>query len=122
MLPAGVYTSAVVATDGALTATGTATVEMNAFAIMTSTPQAKRGTSITITARSAEPVLNSVQLQTAQPGFSTSAVTMTKVATNVYRATIVLKTGGGAGSVSFRIWTHDADGRAQATVRALPLS
>jgi flagellar hook assembly protein FlgD len=122
MLPVGVYTSSVVATDGDVTASGATTVEMNAFAITTSTAGAKRGTSITITARSAEPVLNSVQLQTTQPGFSTSAVTMTKVATNVYRATIVPRTGGSPGTVSFRVWTHDADGRAQATVRTLPLS
>jgi hypothetical protein len=121
MLPAGVYTSSVVATVGDVTASAVVTVEMNAFAITTSSSQAKRGTAITITARSAEPVLNSVQLQITQPGFSMYAVTMTKVATNVYRATIVPKTGGSAGTVSFRVWTHDADGRSQATVRTLPL-
>jgi hypothetical protein len=98
------------------------TVEMNAFAIATSTSKPRRGSWITVTARTAEPVLGGVQLQITQPGIARYAVTMSKVATNVYRVTVRLKTGGQAGTLSLRVWTHDADGRSQATVRRLPLS
>jgi hypothetical protein len=93
MLPAGTYTSSVVATDGDVTASGATTVEMNAFAITTSSSgRSAGGDHDHRPERRAGP--RSVQHQITQPGFSMYAVTMTKVATNVYRATIVPKTGG----------------------------
>ena len=122
MLPPGVYASSVTATDGVVSTVQAARVEMNAFALTTSRSTARRGSSITVTAQSAEPLTGSVQLRLTQPGVSATYVTMSKVATNVYRATVTVKTGGSAGTASFRVSAFDADGRWQATNRNLPLS
>ena len=121
-LPLGVYTSHVSATDGTFTTSQAVAVEMNAFAIVTSTSTAKRGAKITITATSAEALSTSVRLYVTQPGYATWAVTMTKVDSRVSKATITLKSGGSAGKVTLKIWAKDYDGRSQATTRILPLS
>jgi flagellar hook assembly protein FlgD len=122
MLPTGVYASSVMATDGVVSSVQSVAVEMNAFAITTSTSTARRGSSITVTARTAEPLTGSVQLRITQPGLSYAYVTLSKVATNVYRATTTLRTGGSAGTAIFRVSALDADGRWQASYRSLPLS
>jgi hypothetical protein len=66
--------------------------------------------------------MGSIQLRITQPGLSDAFVTMSKVATNVYRATVTPRTGGSAGTAVFRVSALDADGRWQASYRSLPLS
>jgi flagellar hook assembly protein FlgD len=122
MLPVGVYAASVTATDGVVSTIQSVRVEMNAFSISTSASTARRGSSITITAQSAEPLTGNVQLRITQPGLADAYVTMTKLATNVYRSTVTLRTGGSAGTAIFRVSALDADGRWQASSRALPLS
>jgi flagellar hook assembly protein FlgD len=122
MLPTGVYAASVTAADGVVSTVQSVRVELNAFAITTSGSTARRGSSITVTARTAEPLTGSIQLRITQPGLSDAFVTMSKVATNVYRATVTPRTGGSAGTAVFRVSALDADGRWQASYRSLPLS
>lgn len=118
----GIYTSHVSATDGTRTISQTVKVEMNAFAIVTSTSAPKRGGRMTVTVTSAEPLSTSVRLYVTQPGHATWAVTMTKVDSRVSKATLTMKSGGSAGKVTIKIWARDSDGISQATSRILPLS
>ncbi|HUQ78238.1 MAG TPA: FlgD immunoglobulin-like domain containing protein [Patescibacteria group bacterium] len=120
-LPRGVYTSHVTATDGTHEISQAVKVEMNAFAIVTSTSTPKRGGKVTVTVTSAEPLSTSVRLYVSQPGHATWAVTMTRVDSRVSRATITMKTGGSAGKVTLKVWARDSDGISQATSRILPL-
>src|SRR5207247_1621008 len=119
LLPLGGYTAAVSADDGTWAASGSVKVEMNAFGIAVSDTTPKRGQKITITATSAEALSGSVRLYVTQPGKSTWAVTMTKLDSRTYRASVTLKTGGAAGTVSLKVWAHDYDGRTQATTKKL---
>ena len=121
-LPLGVYTSHVNTTDGTLGITHTAKVEMNAFAVVTSTSTPKRGAKMTITATSAESLSTSVRLYVTQPGHATWAVTMTKVDSRTAKATITLKSGGAAGKVSLKVWARDTAAISQSTTRVFPLS
>lgn len=121
-LPLGVYTSHVSATDATNTISQAVKVEMNAFAIVTSTSTPKRGAKMTVTVTSAEPLSTSVRLYVTQPGHATWAVTMTKVDSRVSKATLTMKSGGSAGKVTIKTWARDYDGISQATTRILPLS
>jgi flagellar hook assembly protein FlgD len=121
MLPRGTYTSYVTASDGTVTISQSRTFEMNAFAIKPSTTTARRGARITITARSAESLSTIARLYVCQPGKTVWSVPMSKVDARTWRSTVTLKTGGSAGTVTFKVWARDADGRAQFTKRAMLL-
>jgi flagellar hook assembly protein FlgD len=122
LLPVGVYTTSVSATAGDVAVSQAVRVEMNAFAITTSTATPKRGGKVTFTVVSAEALSSTVRIYVTQPGYATWAVTMTKVDSRNFRATLTLKSGGSAGKVTFKVWAKDYDGRSQATSRVLPLS
>jgi flagellar hook assembly protein FlgD len=122
LLPRGVYTSYVTASDGVRTISSSTKVEMNAFAIAPSVTTAKRGSKVTITATTAETLTGSAKLYVTQPGYSTWVVTMTRVDGRTWRSTVTLKTGKPAGTVSFKVWGKDAAGRTQATIRSMPLT
>jgi hypothetical protein len=96
-------------------------IEMNAFSVKSSTSSPRRGYKVTITAISAEPLSTNVGLNIKQPGKSSWTVRMTRVATNTYRATVTLKTGGSAGTVTFRVAATDSRGGWNRTYLALPL-
>jgi hypothetical protein len=121
MLPRGRYTSQVTATGGTLSATQTTAFDLDAFAITPSDSTPGRGQSITVTARSAESLAKAPMLYIYQPGVAAWSVRMTKTATNVYRATIRMKTSGGSGRVSLKVWGRDVNGGAQATTKVYPL-
>jgi flagellar hook assembly protein FlgD len=121
MLPRGRYVSWVTATDGTVTITQGRSFEMNAFLVTTSTATPRRGGRITITARTAESLSTGARLYIYQPGKTVWSVPMSRVTSGTSRATITLKTGGSAGTVTFKVWARDRDGRAQFTKRALPL-
>jgi len=122
MLPAGLYTSYVTATDGSVTISQARSVEMNAFSIKPSTSVLHRGTRLTVNVTFAEPLSTGTRLYVYQPGLATWSVAMTKVDSRHSKATITLKTGGSTGVVSFKVWARDYDGRVQATKRSFPLS
>ena len=112
LLPAGKYTSHVTATDGDFTVSQGVGFEMNAFAITSSTSTPRRGHSITITAKPAEPG-GSVTMSIFQPGKSAWTVKMTKLSSGSYRATVTLKTGGSAGTLKISVQAKDAKGNQQ---------
>ncbi len=122
MLPGGVYTSYVTASDGTVTISQAKAFEMNAFAIKPSTSTIHRGTRLSVTATSAEPLSTGTRLYVYQPGLTVWSVPMTKVDSRVSKVTITLKTGGTTGVVTFKVWARDYDGRIQATKRAFPLT
>jgi flagellar hook assembly protein FlgD len=121
MLPRGRYESFVSATDGTLTATQSTWFEMEAFAIKPSDTTPARGQSIAVTVVSAEPLAKAPMLYVYQPGVAAWSVRMTKVGTNTYRSTIRMKTGGGAGPVTFKVWGRDTKGGAQASTKVYTL-
>jgi hypothetical protein len=121
MLPAGRYVSYVTATDGAVTASQAVAFEMNAFRIRASATSATRGRSITITAVSAEALSTMPRVYVTQPGHAQWSVSMVKIGTLTYRATLTLKTGGSSGSAAFKVQAVDSGGRAQRTTLTLPL-
>ena len=121
-LPVGAYMSYVTASDGSLTISQSVKVEMNAFAIATSTATPRRGSRLTILVTSAEPLSSGVVLYVTQPGIAIWHVTMTKVDSRVWKVTITLKTGGSAGTVRLTVRGRDLDGRMQGTIRTLSLS
>jgi flagellar hook assembly protein FlgD len=122
LLPKGKYTSHVTATDGDLTASQTVGFEMNAFAITSSTQKPKRGRSITIRAKPAEPLGGSVTMTISQPGKASWTVKMSKLSTGTYRATVTLKTGGSAGTLKISVQAKDSKGGRNKTYLKLPLS
>ena len=121
MLPTGRYTSYVSATDGTVAWTQAIAFEMAAFSVRPSATAATRGRSITVTAVSAETLSSTPRLYVTQPGKATWSVPMTKTAGLTYRATVTLKTGGSAGSVTFKVLARDANGVAQRTSVTIPL-
>ena len=121
LLPRGVYTVTVRADNGVDSISQSTTVEMNAFAIVTSTTTPRRGHSITVTVTSAEPLKGSLRLYFTEPGISTWGVTMTKLDSRTYRITVTLRSGGSAGTLKLKAWATDYDGRTQATTKLLAL-
>ena len=120
MLPIGTYTSYVSATDGTFTYAQSTKVEMNAFSVVASTATPRRGSKLTVTATSAEPITGSARLYVTQPGRATYILTMTRLDSRTFRLTFTLKSGS-AGTLRLKVWGKDTDGRTQATLRYLPL-
>ena len=106
-IPNGTYTSVVTAVHDGLTATQARTFRMGAFAISSSDTTPRRGQKITIYATSAEPLSTRPRLFVKQPGRAKWSALMTKTSTYGYKVTITLKTGGGAGSVTFKVVGYD---------------
>jgi flagellar hook assembly protein FlgD len=121
MLPTGRYLSYVNATDGTISWSQVVAFEMSAFSIRPSTTSATRGRSITITAVSAETLSSTPRLYITQPGKPLWSVAMTKVSGLTYRATVTMKTGGAAGTVTFKVVAYDSGARAQRSSASLPL-
>jgi flagellar hook assembly protein FlgD len=122
LLPRGVYFSFVSADDGVHAASQAARVEMNAFAIAVSTGTPKRGTKLSISVSSAEPLSSGLYVFVTQSGLATYGVNLTKIDSRTYKATITLRTGGSSGTLSLKVKGIDLDGRVQYTTRTLPLS
>ena len=121
MLPPGRYLSYVTASDGSVVVAQSITFEADAFLIKPSDTTPGRGQTITVNVTSAEPLSASPRLSIYQPGLAAWSATLTRVSGTTYKATIRLRTGGGAGTVSFRVTGVDATGASQRTTRAFPL-
>ena len=121
MLPAGRYTSYVAATDGVLTAAQSVSFNAIAFVIKANDRTPGRGQVVTITAVSAESLAAAPRLSMTQPGKTPWSVVMVKSATDTYRATLRLKTGGPAGLVSFDVLGQDVGGQLNRTTTSFPL-
>jgi flagellar hook assembly protein FlgD len=120
-LPAGKYTSYVVATDDLTTTASSVAFEMNAYAISVSDATPARGQKVTISATAAEPQNASPRVSVVQPGKATWSVAMVRLGPGRYRAVVTIKTGGGAGTIKFRVYGADAAGRKSWSQVSLPL-
>ena len=121
LLPTGRYTSHVIATDGTVTWSQAVAFEMAAFSVRPSATAATRGRSITVTTVSAESLDTTPRLYVTQPGKATWSVAMTRTTGLTYRATVTMKTGGSAGTVTLKVAALDANGVAQRSSVAIPL-
>ena len=121
MLPPGRYLSYVVASDGTLVVGQSVAFESDAFLVKPSDATPGRGQTITVTVTSAEPLAASPRLSVYEPGVAAWSASLIRVSGSTYRATIKLRTGGGSGTVSFKVTGKDAAGATQRTTRAYPL-
>jgi hypothetical protein len=123
MLPPGRYTSFVSATDGTLTASQAVTFDADAFAVTSSDATPARGQSVTISVTSAEPLsATAPRAYIYEPGLAAWSVALTKTGTYTYKATVALKKGGTAGTLSIKVLGTDSKGQVQRSTRAFPLS
>ena len=95
--------------------------ETGAFQIKPGDATPGRGQTITITVNSAEPLSASPRLSVFEPGLSAWSATLAKASGSTYRATIRLRSGGGSGTVRFRVTGRDVTGATQSTTRSYPL-
>ncbi len=121
MLPPGRYLSYVTASDGTVAVAQSVSFEADAFLIKPSDATPGRGQTITVNVTSAEPLSAGPRLSIYQPGATAWSATLSRVSDTSYRATIRLRTGGGAGTVSFKVTGVDVTGATQRTIRAFPL-
>jgi flagellar hook assembly protein FlgD len=112
--PRGRYTLEVVATDGVASWTQRTTIYAQAFRIIPSNLTPARGATFTISAVSAEALKTAPKLSWTQPGHSKKTITMTKVSSTTWKATVHLYSTG-AGSVSFKVSGTDSHGGSNGT-------
>ena len=123
MLPPGRYTSFVSATDGTLTASQAVAFDADAFALKPSDTTPARGQSVTLSVTSAEPLsAKAPRAYIYEPGLAAWSVPLTKTGTYTYKATVVLKKGGSAGTLTIKVLGTDSKGQVQRTMRTFPLS
>ena len=121
-LPQGTYRSVVtLAGDGAPVISQYRSFTMAAFKISASDTTPGRGQSITINATAAESLSTRPKVTVYQPGKAAWSVSMTKVSTGVYKIKLTIKTGGGSGTVRFKVGAADIDGHQQSTNLSLTL-
>jgi flagellar hook assembly protein FlgD len=120
--PRGMYRLVVVATNGTQSATQTAAVQADAFAVATSVTSATRGQAFTLTARTAEPLSTPPVVVVGQPGLAAWTVTMTRISPQSWRAAVKPKTGGVAGTLALTVRAKDSAGGRNATTVRLPLN
>jgi hypothetical protein len=121
MLPPGRYLSYVTASDGTVVVAQSIPFDADAFMVKPSDATPGRGQTITVSVTSAEPLSASPRLSVYQPGLAAWSATLKRVSGTTYRATIKLRTGGGPGTISFKLIGVDATGATQRTTRAYPL-
>jgi flagellar hook assembly protein FlgD len=121
MLPRGKYTTTISATDGTLTATGSAAITMDAFVIKPNDTTPGRGQTIKVRVTSAEKLGSTPVVHVKQPGYATWTVRLVKTGMYTYTATIRMKTGKPAGSVSLRVTGVDIRGGANSSTKVLRL-
>ena len=121
MLPPGRYLSYVTASDGSVTVAQSVSFEVDAFLIKPGDATPGRGQTITVTVTSAEPLSARPRLSVYEPGLAAWSATLSRISGTTYRVTLRLRTGGGAGTVSFKVTGVDVAGATQRTTRAYPL-
>jgi flagellar hook assembly protein FlgD len=119
--PRGTYRIAVVATNGTQSASQSVSVQADAFRLVTSSAGAIRGTALTLTATSAESLSSAPVVVVRQPGVPAWTVTMSRVSSSRWTATIRPKAGGTAGTMSLTVRARDAAGGTNSSVLRLAL-
>ena len=117
LLPVGIYTSYVTASDGTVTISQSVEGRDERLLDRDLDRRAAPGRQVTVTVTSAEPLTGRVRLYVTQPGISTGMLTMTQGRQPDVAATITLKYGGSAGTLKLMVWVDGLDGRTQATTR-----
>ena len=117
----GTYRFVVRASNGTQSVTSSTAVTANAFRVTTSTPSPARGTRFTVTAVTAEKLSTAPTVTIRQPGLTAWKVTMTRVSSTKWKATIRPKAGGSAGTMSLTIAAKDRAGGKNSTIVRLPL-
>lgn len=121
MLPRGAYTSTVVATDGTLTATQSVAFDLDAFGLRPSDTTPGRGQTISMVIKSPEILSGSPRLIIDQPGLAGWKVGTTRTGKHTYKVTFRLRSGGGTGSVKFKVKGVDKYGGKQSSVAVYSL-
>jgi flagellar hook assembly protein FlgD len=119
--PAGVYRIVVEATNGAQSGSLATTVRTGAFRITTSRPEATRGKAVTVTAVSAETLSTVPRIVVKQPGVSAWTLTMTRVSSTTWKATITPRRSGTAGTMTLTVKATDSRGGANRSVMKMAL-
>jgi len=86
---------------------------VGAFRLDASTLSAKRGSNVTFTAFSTEPLSGPPKIDLTQPGLATYTVDTTKVAPLKYKVTVTLKSGGTSGTLRIVVRGVDTGGQSQ---------
>jgi flagellar hook assembly protein FlgD len=118
----GVYLSTVTATDGTLVVTQRSSITADAFRIAVSDTTPSRGQRVSVTVFPAEPLAKAPTVAISMPGHATWSVSMVRVSSTAFRAYVTLKTGGSAGTISFRANGYDGHKRYQWSRLSLPLN
>jgi flagellar hook assembly protein FlgD len=119
--PRGTYRITVRATNGTQGAGQAASVVADAFKLTTSVRTAKRGTSLTITARTSETLSTTPVVVVYEPGLVTRKVTMTRTSSTTWTAKITPKTTAAAGTLTLKVTAKDSLGGTNSSVVRLPL-
>jgi flagellar hook assembly protein FlgD len=119
--PRGSYRLVVRATNGTQATEASAAVLADAFRTTTSVASAVRGRSFTLTAVTAEPLSTTPVVTVRQPGLTAWSVTMTKVSSTTWKATIRTKAGGTAGTLQLSVRAKDSAGGTNSRVVRLAI-
>jgi len=90
-------------------------VVAQAFSIRTSTTTARRGSRLTVTVISAEPLSTVPRLVVRQPGIAAYGLTMTRVSPATYRVTFTVRSSA-TGTMSLTVSARDSSGRSQSSI------
>ena len=96
-------------------------VWVGAFQLNSSKASPARGSRVTFTVYSTEPLANSPTLDIKQPGLSLYTVRLSKVDTAKYRVTVTLKSGGSSGKMQLVVNGVDKNGQGQSYSTTLPI-
>jgi hypothetical protein len=91
-----------------------------AFKIATSRTTAVRGTRLTVTLTSAEPLSTVPRLTVRQPGIAAYGYTMTRLSPSIYRVSFTVRSSA-IGTMSLTASARDAAGRSQSSILRLPV-
>ena len=94
---------------------------LGAFRLESSRSSPSRGSRVTFTVYSTEPLSRTPSLDIKQPGLNTYSVSLSKVATGKYRVTVTLKSGGSAGKMQLVVNGVDKNGQGQSYATTLTI-
>jgi flagellar hook assembly protein FlgD len=113
--PQGRYALWVTVSAGSLAETKLYGVVAQAFRISTSTTTARRGSRLTVTVVSAEPLSTVPRLVVRQPGIAAYGLTMTRVYPATYRVTFTVRSSA-TGTMSLTVSARDSSSRSQSSI------
>jgi flagellar hook assembly protein FlgD len=117
----GRYRIVVRATNGEQVATQSVSVLADAFKLTTSVTTAVRGKSMTITAKTSEPLSTTPVLVIREPGLTARTVKMTKVSSTTWTAKLTPKTSATPGTLTLKVKAKDSKGGANSSSVKLAL-